>query len=150
MAINPQDPVLAKRRYFNSVAGSDASASILSKALWSWLMQQGGKPNLQVVEFDHLTADAVIANAACTLYAILLKKTTTTAATFKGSDHASVQAASTQIIAVTQTAVKVDDVFYPKGQACALGFTVSSDTTPDGTTDSSGSDGAAGVVLLGA
>jgi hypothetical protein len=150
MSLSTQDPTLAKTRFFHAVGvQSQASQMQLGKSFFSWLMTTGGKPDLQVVEFDSPTADVVIADAPCQIFAIILNKLTATAATFKGSDHASVQAASTQIIAVTENEITCDSVFYPKGNACALGFTISSDTTPDGTTDSAAGDGAAGVVLLG-
>lgn len=149
MALSTQDFVLAKRRFFHA-ASLDAACYQLAITFFSWLAQQQRKPDLQVVEFDSMTADVVIANAACTIYAIVAHKPTTTAATLKGSNHASAQAASTQVLAISQATVRSDVIFYPKGMALSLGLTMSSDTTPDGTTDSSAGDGATGVVLLGA
>jgi hypothetical protein len=148
MALSLQDPVLAKRRFFHAAA-IDAAANGMAIEFWRWLMTQGGKPQLQVVEFASPTADVVIADAPCTVYAVLASKPTTTAATLKASNHASTQAASTQFLALSQSAVLVDEVFYPKGHICSAGVTISSDTTPDGTTDSAAGDGANGVFLIG-
>ena len=151
MPISTQEFTLAKRRYFHSVAGSDAGQYRLSVAFFSWLAQFKNSLALEVVEFDHLTGtDTIIASAACKLYAILLKKATTTAAYFKGSDSASASSSTAPEIEFRQNAIGVDGIYSPKGIPMSNGFTVSSDTTSDGTTTSAAGDGAAGVVLLGA
>jgi hypothetical protein len=149
MAISVQNIVLAKRRYFNA-ASVDAASFQLSMAFFSWLAQQGGTPNLQVVEFDSLIGTTtVIADAACKVYAILLNKTTTTAASAKFTDHASTGSATAFAVGLTQTTIKVDDLFFPKGLPMANGVAALSNTTMAGSTTSAAGDGAKGVVLLG-
>lgn len=150
MATNLQDIVLARRRFYNAVA-IDTPTRLMATAFFSWLAQQGGHPDLQVVEFDYLTgSDTVIMNAACSLYAIVLKKATTTAAYFKGSDSASASSSTAPEVELRQNSIKTDLMLFPRKLPMANGFTVSSDTTSDGNTGSSAGDGAAGVVLLGA
>lgn len=150
MAVDPQDPVLAKRRFFNA-ATIDAAAYNISIAFWSWLMQQGGKPSLQVVEFGALTATETIALAgAAKLYAVLLNKPTTTAGFTKLADHNTTYSEANGVAFVKQAAVKVDLLLFPKGMALATGLVLVSHTTMDGTTTSAAGDGSSGVVLLGA
>lgn len=149
-AISVVEFTQARRQYFTYIAREDAASYQLGYSYFGWLAQMGGAPDLQVVPFTYLTGtDKVIADAACKLYVILLKKNTTTTAYFKGSDSASASSSTAPEIEFRQTAVEVDQMFFPKGLAMANGFTISSDTTSDGNTGSSAGDGAAGVVVLG-
>lgn len=149
MSLSLQEPLLAKRRAFN-FPFTKSSTQLLLQALFSYLSQFKGNQNLQVVEFDHLTgSDTVIADAACTIYGILLKKTTTTAAYFKGSDHASASSSTAPEIELRQNTAKEDFLMFPDGLPMANGLTISSDTTSDGITGSSAGDGAKGMVILG-
>lgn len=151
MPLSLVDPVLAKQRFFNQMALSPAVYE-LSVALFKWLMQQGARPDLQVVEFDHLTnTDTVIADAACKIRAIVLRKTTATTAWFKATDHNTTGATNgSQTISHRLDAIGVSLLAYPAGLAMATGFTLRSNTTATGATDSGAGDGAAGVVLLSA
>lgn len=150
MSLSLQDIVLARRRFYNAVT-VDTPTRLMATAFFSWLAQQGGHPDLQVKEFDYLTGtDTVIADAACSLYAIVLAKATTTTAYFKGSDSASASSSTAPEVELRQTTVKTDLLLFPRKLPMANGFTISSDTTSDGNTGSSAGDGAAGVVLLGA
>src|SRR6187551_2654901 len=61
-----------------------------------------GLPDLKIVFFSGLeTADAVVSDSACKLYAVYVKKpaASTTNAWFKGSNHATVAAANGDITA---------------------------------------------------
>ena len=148
MAFSGSDPILAKRRFFHAAAVS-AAAYNLSIAFFSWLNQQGGKPDCQVVEFTNGTATAQVQLAGVgTIRAILLKKDTTTAAFAKFSDHATDFSATATVVLLKQATIDTAALFYPKGLALATGLTFESHTTPDGTTTSAAGDGASGVVLL--
>lgn len=157
MSLSVQNIVLAKRRYFNAATGiiGDAATYGLAVAFFSWLSQQGGNPELQVAEFGPLTGTTtVIADAPCKVYAIMLKKLTTTAASFKGTDHASTGSSTAFAVGQTQAAIasnipRTDNLLYPKGLPMALGFSILSNTTMAGNTTSAAGDGATGVVLLG-
>jgi hypothetical protein len=149
MAISVQNIVLAKRRYFNA-ASIDAASQQLSMAFFSWLAQQGGTPELQVVEFDYqIGTSFVIADAPCKIYGIILNKATTTAASWKGTDHAVTGSSTAFAVGVTQNSIAVADLFFSKGLPMAAGFTILSNTTMAGNTTSAAGDGARGVVLLG-
>ncbi len=150
MALSVQDIVRAKRRFLNFVGPVDACSYGLGMSFFSWLSQQGGNPDLQVVEFDHLTGtDVVIANAPCKVYAIVLRKVTTTAAVFKGTDNATTGSATAFNVALLQNSIGFSNQFFGKGLPMANGLTVISNTTTAGNTTSAAGDGAAGVVLLG-
>lgn len=150
MSISTQDIVRAKQRYFHS---PNVSAPIyqFSIALFSWLSQQGGTPDLQVVEFGPLSSsEVVIADAACKIYAIVQKCPTATATYTKGTDNA-----TTASDAASEYRQKIEGIdrsaaaFFPTGFPMANGFTMQGTTTADGGTGSS-TNGASGVVLLGA
>jgi hypothetical protein len=150
MAFVGQDPILGKRRFFHAVAIS-AQVQNLATAFFSWLNQQGGRPDLQVVELIAGTATAqVVVAGAVTLRALILKKTTVTAAYGKLSDHATDFSAAATTVLLKQAAIDTLALFYPKGLAHATGITFESHTTPDGTTTSAAGDGASGVALLSA
>lgn len=149
MSISVQDIVRARRRYLNA-AQLDAATGLLGVEFFSFLAQQGGIPDLQVVEFGPLTGTtAVIADAACKIYAIVARKLTTTAASFKGTDHATTGSSTAFAVGLTQTTIKTDSMYFPKGLPMAAGFSILSNTTMAGSTTSAAGDGAAGVVLLG-
>jgi len=150
MAFSGQDPILAKRRFFH--APLSAAAYQLCMAFFSWLNQQGGKPDLQIVEFTNLTATETIFLAGTgTLRAVVLIKSTTTAAWAKFADHNTTYTDNdTEILKVKQSLATTDLMFYPKGKALATGLVGVSHTTGAGTTTSAGTDGATGVVLLSA
>lgn len=150
MSLSLQEFTLAKRR-FNQNAAQSAALKQMAVAFFTWLAGQKYHPDMQVVEFGNLTGtDTVIADAACTLLAILAKKPNTTAAWFKGSDSASASSSTAGEITFRQNAVGVIGLFFPTGLAMANGFTISSDTTAAGNTGSTAGDGASGVVLLAA
>lgn len=151
MAFSGSDPILAKRRFFHA-ASLDAAAQQLCTAFFSWLNQQGGKPDCQVIEFTYGTATAqVICGGAATLLALLLNKPTATAGFTKLSNNATDFEAATQTVMVKQAAAgHVDLVFFPKGLAHSIGISLESHTTCDGTTTSAASDGAFGVALISA
>ena len=148
MAFSGQDPVLAKQRFFHAVA-IHASVYNLSVAFFSWLNQQGGRPDLQVVELIAGTATAqVICAGAATLRALALVKSTTTAAFAKLSDHATDFDATAITVMIKQAAVGAAALFFPGGLAHATGITFESHTTCDGSTTSATGDGAIGVALI--
>lgn len=150
MAFSGSDPVLAKRRAFHAVAIS-ASVYNLLISFFSWINQQGGKPDLQVIELTNGTATAqVICAGACTLRAIILNKPTTTAGFAKFSDHATDFSATAITLMVKQSTIDAAGIFFPKGLAHATGITYESHTTCDGTTTSAAGDGATGVAIISA
>lgn len=150
MAFSGADPINAKRRFFHAVALT-ATVQNLATQFFSWLNQQGGRPDLQVVELIAGTATAqVICAGAATLRALILKKTTTTAAFAKLSDHATDFSAAAVTVLIKQSTIDAMAVFFPKGLAHTTGITFESHTTCDGSTTSAAGDGASGVALISA
>lgn len=124
------------------------------RAFWAHLSNIGN-PDLQFVAFSALdTTDAVICSAACTVRAIFLKKpaASTTAAFFKGSDHATVAAANGDIVCAQPAAMKATETCwcYNDGIGMLNGFTVGSHTTLGGNTKSNIADAPTGFVIISA
>lgn len=159
MSITTQAIVLARRRFFNAVAVQSRTPNqAMGVAFFEWLAQQGGKPDLQVVEFAALTSgNTVISDSPCRIYAILFHKGTVTASFFKGTDNATTASSNgsqdiSHRLGSSSSSQRVDDVaalFYAYGFRCTAGFTVRADTTGTGSSGS-GTDGPDGIVLLGA
>ncbi len=150
MAFTASDPVLAKQRFFNALKGAPQVYN-LAMSLYSWLMQQGARPDMQVVELAAGTATAqVICGAAATLRALVLIKATTTAAFAKISDHATDFSSSAVTVLIKQAALGQMIVAFPTGLAHGTGITFESHTTCDGSTTSGAGDGASGVALISA
>ncbi|HUU46379.1 MAG TPA: hypothetical protein VM118_11670 [Acidobacteriota bacterium] len=150
MAFSGSDPILAKRRFFHAAAVS-AAVYNLSIAFFSWINQQGGKPDLQVVEVTYGTAGAqVICSGACTLRALILNKPTTTAGYAKFSNHATDYSGAAVMLVVGQNVIDAFAAFYPKGLTLSTGLTYESHTAVDGTTTSAAGDGATGVAVISA
>lgn len=157
MALTTQAAVKAKRRAFNALnfLGLGSSASQALSTLFQELAQKKGNPDLQVVEFDLQTSaasDAVIADAACTIYGIFAKKSSTaTGAWLKGSDHATVASSTAaEFMQELNAASQEIAAFSPLGFVQGTGWTLGADTTASGTTNSTAGDGPKGFVILGA
>lgn len=151
MSISTQASVLA---WPKAIGRRDRKpfTNLALKALKEYLVGYKGNPDLQVVEFDDLGADSVVADAACTVYAIVLKKqATATGAFFKAADHAtSAGTTASDLVQELNAASQEVVLAYPTGWAQGTGFTVGSDTTADGNTASTSGDGPDGFVIIGA
>ncbi len=153
MALTLETVNLVKQRTRWEVRKQGAMAAL--KALWLGL-QQNGNPDLQYVALDYTgNADQVIADVPCRLYAIYVKKpaASTVAAWLKFSDHATVAAASGDIVIPLIADVAAGKEFalvFPDGLPLAVGLTTASHTTVDGNTDSADADSAAGFAIVGA
>ena len=150
MALSLQNITLAKRRLYHSPVMQDQAALYqLAMTLFSWLSQQGGNPDLQVVEHDALSdTDVVIADAPCHLVAWFQQKATATATFSKATDSATTGSdAASELRVWLSGANNIVGLIYPKGQPFANGITCQGTTTANGGTGS-GADGATGVFLL--
>ena len=157
MAISVSSAIKAKRLAFSlaKTLNLGSSAHQALSTLFQELAQKKGNPDLQVVVFDLQTsaaADAVIADAACTLYGIFAKKSSTaTGAWLKGSDHASASSSTAAEFSQELNAANLEvAVVYPGGYAQGTGWTFGADTTANGSTNSTAGDGPKGFVILGA
>jgi len=154
MALSTGNAVLAKQAVMGFLDHVGAKPSIKKelKGLFAYLADHKGNPDLELVVGADLTSDVAVADAACKIYAIFLKKgATATAAIYKANDHATVGGSTTIVIAQELNA-SGDQILltYPDGWAQGTGYTHSSQTTTAGDTDSTSGDGPAELfVLLG-
>lgn len=125
------------------------------RALWKH-MEQLGNPDLQLVALDYSGgADQVVADVACKLYALYLKKPTasTTDAWIKFSDHATTAAANGDLVQKmigTGGGAQEHCAVWPDGLKFGTGLTTASHTTVNGNTDSAAGDSCIGFAIIGA
>lgn len=114
-----------------------------------------GNPDLQFVPISGLeTADKVVADVACKVYAIYIRKPTgsTTDAWFKGSDHATVAAANGDIVTKligTSGGGAEHLLGFLSGLRLGTGLTVGAHTTVNGNTKSAVADAPVGWAIVG-
>ncbi len=139
-------------------ARADSRAVGVAEALRSLSkhMQQLGNPDLSLVEFSTLgSTDKVVADAACKVFAIYMKKPapSTTDAWLKGSNHATVAAANGDFVTYlrgTSGGGRSYCPVYHDGLPMGTGFTLGCHTTVNGNTKSAAADAATGFVIIGA
>ena len=130
------------------------------KALFLQLAANKGNPDLFYKNIDGLAGSSdggnsnsvVLVDAACTLYAIWLKKTGATATFFKATNHASTGATDgTQDLGYKLTTSGEENLFlFPNGHALSAGLTISEDTTATGSTCTLAANKIDGFVIVGA
>ena len=125
------------------------------KMLKERLATVAGNPNLQFVAMADITGDTAIADVACHLYGVYVKKqATATDAYFKINDSATTAGGAnggsmTDCVWLPDSGD--ENVFiFNKGRAHANGIAVASQTTAAGNTDNTSGDGPNGFVILGA
>lgn len=155
MAIATQDILAVKRKVFNYLKGGtkgDPLSFALLDQLFRYFSQHGANPDLQVVFYANLTADSIVADAACRVYAVYgRKQNTATDAYFKGNDSATVTSGSDDDINLEFLEALDSQVWVSKkGLPMANGFTIGSDTSANGTSATSTGDGPDGFVIIGA
>lgn len=125
------------------------------RSLWKH-MEQLGNPDLYFEAFSGLdSADQVISDSACKLYALFVKKPTasTVDAWMKGSDHATVAAAAADVTAKlvgTAGGGREYVLVFHDGLKLATGLTLGCHTTVNGNTKSAAADAATGFAIIGA
>lgn len=129
------------------------------KALFLHLAANKGNPDLQIVNIDGNAtasdggnvASQVVANAACTLYAIYLKKSGAALTVFKGTDNATTASSTAEDVECSMTTKSEENLLlFPSGHACANGFTYTENTTQSGSTLNLLANRIDGFVILGA
>jgi hypothetical protein len=153
MALSLTDPNIA----FRKARGQARSAGVQEalRAL-SAHINTLGNPDLQLVTFSGLSsADGVIANAACVLYALYFRKPTasTVDAWLKGSNHATTAAANgdiTFLLVGTSGGGREYCPILGDGLPFSTGLTMGSHTTVNGNTKSAAADAPSGFAIIGA
>jgi hypothetical protein len=136
----------------STLVNASPSAQLTFKELKAWLATQKNVQELVYVPIGDLGADAPIADAACKIYGIYLKKSATATGAFvKAADHATVSGSTAADLTLEMNAAGQEIcLIYPQGWAQGTGFAIGSDTTADGSTASTAGDGPNGFVILGA
>jgi hypothetical protein len=152
MALSTQEPLLVRQKARGHTRKPSVQGAL--KQFFSYLNQHKGDPNLQLVAFADLTSatGVVIADVACKLYALYLKKPagSTVAAFVKLTDDAvTVSTDSAQYVVKLPTADEVVLVFHD-GVALATGAVIGSYTTVNGATGSVAADQPDGFAIIGA
>jgi hypothetical protein len=142
---------------FRKARGESRSAGVAEAIRGLSLhMQQIGNPDLQLVEFTGLeTADKVVADVGCRLYALYCRKPTasTVNSWLKGSNHASAAAANGDIGVVLQGTGGGGRSYCPifhDGLLLATGLTLGAHTTVNGSSKSLVADAPTGFAIIGA
>lgn len=113
------------------------------KAFFLHMAANKSNPDLRYTNIDGAvnssdggnTADQILVDGPCTLYAVFLRKRGTTETIFKGTNHASTAGTNgTQDLAFALTAAGTMVAVYPDGRALSIGLTVTEDTTRTGST----------------
>lgn len=153
MAISTESANLAWQRVQIALETIGATKAVREqfKVLKAYLAQEKSNPDLQCVAVSDLGADAIVADAACKVYGIYLRKqNTATGCFFKAADHASsAGTTASDIVSELNAALQELVLTYPKSWAQGTGFTIGADTTADGSTASTSGDGPNGFVLIG-
>ena len=119
------------------------------------LSQVGGNPDLQFVAIADLTADVVAADAACQLYAVVLKKrATATDAFYKAFNDAATDSSAEDALLAIGLLEAGDYVVltFPGGMPFSAGLVHGSYTAiagAAGTTASTSGDGPDGFLIIG-
>lgn len=152
MALSLQAANLVRQKTYAETRKPKIQAAL--KALFSYLAQHAGSPDLQLIPFENLTSGTgvAIADAACKVRAIYAKKPSgsTTASYFKGSDSPTTASATApEVLTVLPTSNEEIIVFHD-GLAMANGFAIRADTAAAGSTGSGAADQPDGFVIVSA
>lgn len=153
MALSTQVSVLAKRSANNWISGfGRAFSKIVMDRFWSWQSQFLGNIDLQVVKFGALdNTDVVIADAACTLYAVIIYKPTAVLSVWKGTNNATTCTTNGgQDFSVSQDKIGEQLLLCGNGYSNSAGFTIRCNTTATGATSPNAADKPSGLCIIGA
>lgn len=166
MALTTQSAGIVRQKAMTSasiVSGAVANAQCnywVLKALFLHLSANKGNPDLKIVSLDGNatasdggnTADQVVSDSACTLYAIFAKKTGSTATWLKLTNHGSTNTTNGgQDISIRlTTAAESNLLIFPDGKAMGTGLVYTEDTTATGSTLNLLANRIDGFVIVGA
>ena len=158
MALSTEANVKVKAKSSKGVSAANGAIQLLHKGFWMGMNQENQTQDLQIVQFGNLTVDAVVADAACKIYAIYLKKSATaTDAFYKVFDDATDDSTAADAVVALPLLGASEEVFVgsPKGLAsCAAGAVHGSYTAflgyNNSTPSTSGDGPATGFIIIGA
>jgi hypothetical protein len=153
MALTLASQLSVRQKALETTRAAASQAQL--RTLFSYLSQHKPGIELQFVPVSGLdSADVVVADVACRLYALFLRKPTSSATTayVKGSDHASAQGANAELgIMFLGTGGGGQEACqcYPAGLMFGTGLTLDCHTTSSGTTKSDAADAPVGFAIVG-
>ena len=152
MALTVEELLNVRKRCFPMLKGRHIAEQL--KGLFEHL-NYAGNPDLQFVPLTGSTSDQVIADVACRVYAVYVRKpaASTTDAWAKASDHATTAAANGDWVLKLLGAGGGGKEYltaFPTGLLMANGFTFATHTTVNGSTDSNAADQPVGFAIIGA
>lgn len=166
MALVTSNANIARQKAYNFVysaspaTGSDSPFNFYAvKALFLHLAVNKGNPDLffKAIDGNFSSSDGgnnasqVLVDAACTLYAIFLRKRGTTETILKGSNHATTAGTDgTQDLAFALTAAGTLVAVYPDGRAESAGLTITENTARTTSTLTLAANRIDGFVIVGA
>lgn len=151
LSVGDINSVFRKARGDSRAVGVAEALRSLSKH-----MQSLNNPDLQLVEFSGLeTADKVVADVGCKLFAVYMKKPTgsTTDAWLKGSNHATTAAANGDLVVYLRGTSGGGRSYCPvfhDGLLLGTGLTLGAHTTVNGSVKSLVADAPTGFAIIGA
>lgn len=151
LSVGDINAVFRRARGDSRAVGTAEALRSLSKH-----MQSLGNPDLQLVEFSGLqTNDKVVADVACNLYALYMKKPTgsTVDSWLKGSNHATVAAANGDVVVYLRGTSGGGRSYCPifhDGLLLGTGLTLGAHTTVNGNSKSLVADAPTGFAIIGA
>ncbi len=152
MALSLEDPNLVKRKCRAETRKPKVQGQL--KALFSYVSQHLGNPNLQFVPFSDLSSGStasVVADAACKLYGLFLQSPSgaSTKAYPKFTDDATTASATAYEIGLGINATKQEFLTWPDGKSFTTGIMARGDTAIAGSTGSAAADRVSGFAILG-
>ena len=156
MAVTVENQLFTKERVRIGTSAFTGILSPLSKAFFMVMGQFANMKQLATYIISNLTADVVVEDEACTLYAVWLKKqATATDAFFKIFNDAANDATDTDARLGIPLLVSGEEHFWcaPNGVPMAAGIVAGSYTAftgSNGTTPSTSGDCPNGVIVYGA
>lgn len=151
MALSLQNPVLVKQKALLDTRKPKIQA--IGKALFSYLAQHKGNPDLQLVPFSGLSSGStVIADAACKLVGLYIKKPTgsTTAAFVKVTDDETTASATAPALSIELPTNQEEFLVFPDGIPFGNGIAARSDDSAAGSTGSVTADQSSGFAIIAA
>lgn len=154
MALSLEDANLVKQKCRAESRKPKVQAGL--KALFSYIAQHLGSPNLQFVPFTEISSAAtgsavVMADAACKLYGWFLQSPSGASAKsyVKLTDDETTASGTAFEIGTGQAATKQDFLWWGDGKPFANGIAIMGNTAIDGSTGSSAADRVSGFLIVG-
>ncbi len=154
MALSTEDANLVRQKC--RAATRKPKVQLGLKALFTYIAQHLGSPNLQLVPFTEISSAAtgsavVMADVACKLYGLFVQSPSgaSNKSFLKLTDDETTASGTAFELGVGITATKQEFLWWGDGKAFANGIAVMGNTAIDGSTGSSAADRLSGFLIVG-